>query len=83
MGVSLQQNYTRRIPEIEVITLCEKLTTMNHPRQLAHGFRVFVIGRRSFGDFALKGYDIVGEGGSSSAWQEVQLIENLTQQLKN
>ena len=65
VGVCLQQKYIRRIPEIEVITpgLCEKFAVMNHPiaRQLAHAFRVFMFGRGSFEDFALKGYDIVGD----------------------
>jgi len=65
VGVSLQQKYIRRIPEIEAITpgLCEKFAIKNHPiaRQLAHAFRVFMFGRGSFEDFALKGYDIVGE----------------------
>ena len=61
VGINLQQKYTRRIPEIEVITpgLCEMFTITNQPRQPAHGFRVFMIGRGSFEDFALKGYDIV------------------------
>ena len=63
VGISLQQKYIRRIPEIEVITpgLCERFTITNRPRQPAHVFRVFMIGRGSFEDFALKGYDIVGK----------------------
>ena len=69
VGVSLQQKYIRRIPEIEVITpgLREKFTIMNHPiaRQLSHGFRIFMFGRGSFEDFALKGYDIVGKAVTS------------------
>ena len=65
VGVSLQHKYMRRIPGIEVVTpgLCERFAIMNHPisMQPAHAFRVFMFGRGSFEDFALKGYDIVGK----------------------
>ena len=67
VGAELQEKYRARIPEIKAITpgLFEKFSNI-HGRQPANfqqkkGFRVFMFGRGSFEDFALKGYDIVGK----------------------
>ena len=71
VGVGLQRRYVKRIPNIKVITpgLFEKFAG-SRSRQLdaaqtGQEFRVFMFGRGSFEDFALKGYDIVAKAVAS------------------
>ena len=71
VGTELQQKYIRRVPGIKVITpgLFEKFSSIyESPAHNVHDqqtFRVFMFGRGSFEDFALKGYDIVGKAVAS------------------
>ena len=64
VGVNLQQKYERCIPNIKVVTpgIFEMLATIHlQARQTGRWFRVFVVGRGTFEDFILKGYDIAGK----------------------
>ena len=70
VGTQLQQKYIRCIPEIKAITpgLFEKFSRdgrQPHTLQQTEGFHVFMFGRGSFEDFALKGYDIIGKAVAS------------------
>ncbi|XP_078382489.1 uncharacterized protein LOC144665185 [Oculina patagonica] len=68
VGTELQEKYIRRIPEIKVITpgLFEQfLIDGRQPHRVQKRFRVFMFGRGSFEDFALKGYDIIGDAVAS------------------
>ena len=68
VGTQLQRKYIRRIPEIKVITpgLFEKFSRdERQPHIVQQEFSVFMFGRGSFEDFALKGYDIVGKAVAS------------------
>ena len=67
VGSRLQRKYGKSLPDIkvEVITpgIFENILTRTRNVQPAQAeeFSIFMIGRGSFEDFALKGYDIVGK----------------------
>ena len=70
VGSRLQRKYSKSLPDIkvEVITpgifenfLTRATPLLNVQPTEAEEFNIFMIGRGSFEDFALKGYDIVGK----------------------
>ncbi len=68
VGTQLQEKYIRRIPDIKTITpgLFEQFFIDGRQlHSVGQRFRVFMFGRGSFEDFALKGYDIIGDAVSS------------------
>ena len=68
VGSLLQRKYQRRLPDIKVevitpgILLQVRPTATQSERELSEEeFSIFMFGRGSFEDFALKGYDILGK----------------------
>ena len=65
VGSRLQRKYGRSLPDIKVAVITpgifENFLTRATQVQLAQEFSIFMIGRGSIEDFALKGYDIVGK----------------------